>query len=115
MDKKKLREFLKAPEQNAGHWVQSTVLRSGLAVERLASLLNRKPDIVYKWLNPQDHERNFPLCYLPQLLEESGDLTIIDDLNCMFGRICIEHTGDLAADLRSFLAEWEAMQRKAEG
>jgi hypothetical protein len=73
VDKKKLREFLREPEQSAGHWVQSTVLRSGVPVERLATLLNRKADIVYKWLNPQDHDRNFPLCYLPQLLAESGD------------------------------------------
>jgi hypothetical protein len=90
-------------------------LRSNLAVEALAKVLGRNPTVVYKWLSPQDHERNFPLCYLPQLLEESGDLTILDELNAMFGRVSIQLNGnveDTIAALRDILGALEKMKGK---
>jgi len=89
VEAKKLIEFLREPEQNASGWIQTAILKSGTSVIRLANQMNRKQDILYKWANPQDLERNFPLCYLPLLIRETGDLSILDELNAMFGRVAI--------------------------
>lgn len=107
MISKKIAEFQKDPEKAASGWVQTAILKSGASIPRLATLMNRKQDILYKWANPGDAERNFPLCYLPTLIQETADLTILDELNAMFGRISIPANGNVLETLKSLIKALE--------
>lgn len=107
MISKKIAEFQKDPEKAASGWIQTAILKSGASIPRLATLMNRKQDILYKWANPGDSERNFPLCYLPTLIQETADLTILDELNAMFGRISLPANGDLLETLKALVAALE--------
>lgn len=107
MNQKKLFDFMRDPEQAASGWVQSAILKSGASIPRLATLMNRKQDILYKWANPHDAERNFPLCYLPTLIQETADLTILDELNAMFGRLSVPANGDTLETLKALVKALE--------
>lgn len=100
---KKFVEFQRDPEKAASGWIQTAILKSGASIPRLATLMNRKQDILYKWANPGDSERNFPLCYLPTLIQETADLTILDDLNAMFGRISLPANGNAIETLEALV------------
>lgn len=107
MDRKKIAEFMKNPEGIASGWIQTAILKSGASIPRLATLMGRKQDILYKWANPGDMERNFPLCYLPMLIQETADLTILDELNAMFGRISIPANGNVLETLKALVKALE--------
>lgn len=108
MISKKITEFQRDPEKLASEWIQTAILISGASIPRLATLMNRKQDILYKWANPGDAERNSPLCYLPTLIQETADLTILDDLNAMFGRISLPANGNLLETLKALVKALEA-------
>lgn len=108
MNPKKIVDFLRDPEKAASGWIQTAILKSGASIPRLATLMNRKQDILYKWANPGDAERNFPLCYLPTLLQETDDLTILDELNAMFGRISVPANGNTIETIEALLEALKA-------
>jgi hypothetical protein len=101
MDRKKITEFMKDPEGAASGWVQTAILKSGASIPRLATLMNRKQDILYKWANPHDLERNFPLCYLPTLIQETDDISILEEIAGMFGYKLVKVNGNVPETLRS--------------
>lgn len=107
MKSKKLAEFQREPEKIASGWVQTAILKSGASIPRIATLVNRKQDIIYKWANPGDFERNFPLCYLPTLLQETGDLSILKEIAEMFDHIIIPRNGNLLETLKALIKEFE--------
>jgi hypothetical protein len=96
-------EFKKDPKTYVSQWIQTTLARSPGSIPRLARAIGKSQDLIYSYADQEDLSNNLHLYNLPILFDETADLTILDELNAMFGRISIPANGNLLETLKALV------------
>lgn len=77
------------PEAAASQLVQTTIIKSGTPVARIAQELGKSEDLVYKWANAKATEQNIHLFAALKLMRITGDLTILREAAALFGFVLL--------------------------
>jgi hypothetical protein len=99
----KIDDFKKDPKKFASQWIQSTLARSPGAIPRVARAIGKSQDLIYSYADQEDLSNNLHLYNLPILFDETADLTILDELNAMFGRISLPANGNTIETIEALL------------
>lgn len=80
-------EYVPEKTEIVKSWLQQTLLRSHKSVAELADTMGFKSDSsLYKAANPMEGHK-LHLENLPILIHETGDFSILDEIETMFGRV----------------------------
>lgn len=96
----KYAEYVQEKTEITKSWLQQTLLRSSKSVAALAEAMGfRSESSLYKAANPMEGHR-FHLENLPILIHETGDFSLLDQIEALFGRVAFtmpQVRGDLRA------------------
>lgn len=103
-------KFIQDRQTAVKAWLQKTIIQGNVSVTHLAEIMGLSESAIYKAASTNEPQNNFHLHNLPVLIQETGDFTILDEIEAMFGRVAIAVTGDpkeLVANLKALVAALE--------
>jgi hypothetical protein len=96
----KYSEFKSDPKRHSSLWVSKTFFKNPGAAKPFARSIGKSRDLIHAYGDPDD-QNHLHLYNLPTLIDETGDVSILEEIAGMFGYRLVPVNGNVSETLRA--------------
>ena len=96
----KYSEFKADPKRHSSLWVSKTFFKTPGAAKPFARAIGKSRDLIHAYGDPDD-QNHLHLYNLPILIDETNDITILEEIAGMFGYKLVKVNGNVPETLRA--------------
>jgi hypothetical protein len=102
----KFTEFKADPKRHSSLWVSKTFFKNPGAAKPFARAIGKSRDLIHAYGDPDD-QNHLHLYNLPTLIDETGDISILEEIAGMFGYVVLPANGNLLETLKALVKALE--------